>query len=75
MIDRLRGRALLDGFRGTPAADVEELARIVSLVSRGLVGGSLREVEVNPLIWDGESWLAVDWLEGARTQLAPAGPH
>ncbi|HEU5111916.1 MAG TPA: acetate--CoA ligase family protein, partial [Acidimicrobiia bacterium] len=62
MIERLRGRALLDGFRGTPQADIDELARIVSLVSRGMTGSGLREVEINPLIWDGESWVAVDWL-------------
>ena len=36
MIGRLRSRALLDGFRGAPAADVEGLARIVSLASRGM---------------------------------------
>lgn len=67
MIDRLRGRALLDGYRSSPAADVAGLARIVSLVSRGLVGGSSDEVEVNPLVWTGEEWVAVDWLVvGAR---------
>lgn len=62
MIDRLRGRALLDGFRGTPRADRDGLARIVSVVSRGLVGSGLREVEINPLVWDGETWVGVDWL-------------
>ena len=62
MIERLRGRALLDGFRGAPRSDVDELARIVSLVSRGMTGSGLREVEINPLIWDGEGWVAVDWL-------------
>jgi acetyl-CoA synthetase len=62
MIERLRGRALLDGFRGAPPGDVEGLARIVSLVSRAMTGSALREVEINPLIWDGEGWVAVDWL-------------
>lgn len=62
MIERLRGKALLDGFRGAPQADVEELARIVSLVSRGMAGSSYQEVEINPLIWDGDGWVAVDWL-------------
>ena len=50
------------GFRGAPAGDVEGLALIVSLVSRGITGPGLREVEINPLIWDGEGWVAVDWL-------------
>ncbi|MEE8406433.1 MAG: acetate--CoA ligase family protein [Acidimicrobiia bacterium] len=62
MIDRLRGRELLDGYRGKSSADVEELAHLVSVVSRGLVGSGLREIEINPLIWDGEEWVAVDWL-------------
>lgn len=38
MIDRLRGRRLLDGYRGLPPADIGSLAGIVSLVSRGLAG-------------------------------------
>lgn len=62
MIERLQGRALFDGFRGGPVADLVELARIISLVSRGLVGSGLQEVELNPLVWDGLEWVAVDWL-------------
>jgi hypothetical protein len=38
------------------------LARIVSVVSRGLVGFAVQEVELNPVIWTGEEWVAVDWL-------------
>jgi acyl-CoA synthetase (NDP forming) len=63
LIQRLQGRKLLDGFRGLGAADVDELAEAVSLVSRGFVGSNLREVEINPLIWDGREWIAVDWIE------------
>jgi acyl-CoA synthetase (NDP forming) len=62
MIERLRGRALLDGVRGASPSDPDELARIVSLISRAMTGSDLREVEINPLIWDGEGWVAVDWL-------------
>jgi acetyl-CoA synthetase/acetyltransferase len=62
MIDRLRARRLLDGYRGAPPADVGELGRIVSLVSRGIAGHSVQEFEINPLIWDGTEWLAVDVL-------------
>jgi acyl-CoA synthetase (NDP forming) len=62
MIDRLRGRALLDGFRGSPPADADALARIVSVVSRGIEASGYQEVEINPLIWDGEAWVGVDWL-------------
>lgn len=62
MVDRLRGRAILDGFRGSPPADLDRLAEILSLVSRGIAGSGLTSFEINPLIWDGEDWLAVDWL-------------
>ena len=62
MIARLRGHRLLDGFRGSQPADVDALSQVVSIVSRGLIGSGLREVEINPLIWDGAEWVAVDWL-------------
>ena len=62
MIDRMGGRPLLDGYRGAPAAGVDGLARIVSLVSRGLVGTGLTEVELNPVVWDGAEWVVLDWL-------------
>jgi acyl-CoA synthetase (NDP forming) len=62
LINCLRGRPLLDGFRGGPPADVDGLARIVSVVSRGLVGSGIQEVEINPLVWAGTEWVAVDWL-------------
>lgn len=62
MIERLGARRVLDGFRGAPPADVPALAEIVSILSRGAAGNSLRSVEINPLIWDGQEWLAVDWL-------------
>ena len=62
MIDRLRGRELLDGYRGTSPADVEGLAHLVSVISRGLVGSGFSEIEINPLVWNGEEWVAVDWL-------------
>lgn len=62
MIDRLAARRLLDGYRGTAPADIAELARIVSQVSRGIAGLSVDEFEINPLIWDGVGWLAADVL-------------
>lgn len=62
LIGRIRGSAILDGYRGSRAADVSELARLVSVVSRGIAGGGASEVEINPLTWDGDEWVAVDWL-------------
>jgi hypothetical protein len=62
LIDRLSSRRLLDGFRGAPPADVGRLAEIVSLMSRGIAGGTVTEFEINPLVWDGHEWLSIDWL-------------
>lgn len=33
-----------------------------SVVSGGLIGPGLQEVEINPLVPDGTEWVAVDWL-------------
>jgi acyl-CoA synthetase (NDP forming) len=68
MIDRIDARLLLEGYRGGPPADIDGLARIVSLVSRGLVGADLSEVELNPVVWDGAEWVALDWLVGQPLQ-------
>ncbi len=62
LVDRLSARSLLDGYRGAPPADVGRLAEIVSLVSRGIAGATVTEFEINPLVWDGEEWLATDQL-------------
>jgi len=62
LIDRLASRTVLDGYRGGLAADVGHLAEIVSLISRGIAGGTVTEFEINPLVWDGAEWLALDWL-------------
>jgi acyl-CoA synthetase (NDP forming) len=64
MVDSLSIRSLMDGYRGAPAADVAELSRIVSVLSHSVTGsGGVAEIELNPLIWDGTSWVAVDWLQ------------
>lgn len=62
LIERMRARPVLEEWRSGPRPDVEALAGVVSTVSRGLVGSSLSEIELNPLIWDGTAWVAVDWL-------------
>ena len=62
MLGELRGRALLDGFRGAPAADVERVAEVVadlaSLAAR--LGPRLESIEVNPLRVEGDSIEALD---------------
>ena len=48
---KLRTAKLLDGFRGTPAADVEAVARVVTTVGRLMrtVPG-ITEIDINPLV-------------------------
>lgn len=65
LIGQLRGGHVLDGHRGMPPADRDELARIVSGLSRGFAGSDLAGFEINPLLWDGERWIVVDRLMGA----------
>ncbi len=52
MLSELRGRKLLDGFRGAPAADVDALAAAVAALSRlGADHASeLAELDLNPIL-------------------------
>ena len=51
MIDELKTSALLKGYRGRPAADVEALAGAIVAFSDMVMtlGGDLQEAEINPL--------------------------
>jgi acyl-CoA synthetase (NDP forming) len=50
MLGRLRGSALLQGWRGAPAVDVEAVARVTASVSRMIAEqADVVEVEINPL--------------------------
>jgi acyl-CoA synthetase (NDP forming) len=52
MIAELRGRRLLDGFRGAPAADVGALAATVAALSRlgADYAGQIAEMDLNPIL-------------------------
>ncbi len=52
MIDEIRGRKLLDAFRGAPARDIDALADALARLSAFAVhhGPSLESIDVNPLI-------------------------
>jgi acyl-CoA synthetase (NDP forming) len=52
MIAELRGRRLLDGFRGAPAADVAALAATVAALSRlgADHAGGIAEMDLNPVL-------------------------
>ena len=62
MLDELRGRALLDGVRGQPAADVERLVAAIAEFARlaERLGPRLASIEINPIRVDGTTVEALD---------------
>ncbi|WP_105972876.1 acetate--CoA ligase family protein [Streptomyces geranii] len=52
MLSELRGRALLDGVRGRPPADLDALVEVVMRVQRMALelGDELAELDINPLM-------------------------
>ncbi|WP_270934190.1 acetate--CoA ligase family protein, partial [Falsiroseomonas oryzae] len=73
MVAELRGRRLLEGFRGAPPADVPALVDAVLAFARmaEALGSRLREAEINPLfvLPAGQGVRAADGI----AVLAPAG--
>lgn len=55
MLGELRGRRILDGYRGQPAVDVEAAAAAIARIGDAALklGGELVSLEVNPLRADG----------------------
>jgi acetate---CoA ligase (ADP-forming) len=68
MLSRLRVAALLAGFRGRPAADLDAIARAVTGVSAIAceLGGELAALDINPLICGPAGVVAVDVLAVPR---------
>jgi len=64
MLDRLRGRALLDGVRGAPPVDRAALAELIAAVSRFAAAnaGRLASLDLNPVLAGPDGAVAVDWL-------------
>jgi len=64
MLNRLKGRKLFNGFRGQASVDLWALANTVSAVSRMIVDNAdlIAEIDVNPLICNGDRIVAVDAL-------------
>jgi len=62
MIDKVKGFAVLRGYRNLPRGDLQALARAVAAVSRlALVAGRrVAEAEINPLMVKGDGAVAVD---------------
>lgn len=69
MLGELRGRALLDGFRGSKPADVDAVVDAVVAIAdlaTGL-GDEIESLEVNPLLVDGDRVEALDVLVTRRS--------
>ena len=69
LLDRLRLRRLLDGYRGAPPADIDRLAAVIaafSVLAAELADG-IAEIDVNPLL-AGPDILALDALVIARPE-------
>jgi acetate---CoA ligase (ADP-forming) len=64
MLGKLKGAALLKGFRGAAAVDLERLADIIVRVSEFAAdqGGNIAELDINPIICSAERMIAVDAL-------------
>lgn len=64
MLGELRGTALLDGHRGSPAADRQRLAEVVAAIGNAALalGPALVSLEVNPLRVQGSDCEALDAL-------------
>ena len=64
MIDRLKGRKLLDGFRGSVPVDVDRLAALVCRVSAFIADHreQVSEIDINPVICSAGRLVAVDAL-------------
>jgi succinyl-CoA synthetase beta subunit len=64
MLAELRGRSLLAGYRGGPAADLDVLARTIQSVAAAAeaLGDRLESLEINPLLVNGKQVEALDTL-------------
>jgi len=72
MVASIRGRSLLEAFRGRPAADTGAIAELLRRVSWLAETVHLEEMDLNPVVVypDGEGLVAVD----VRIALRAAGP-
>jgi acyl-CoA synthetase (NDP forming) len=80
MLDRLRGAALLKGFRGQVPSDLKAVAEAITALSRLMVKRSdIIEIDINPIVVNAKGAVAVDALvrladrpkTGSRKSLAP----
>ena len=61
MFDDLKGRKLLDGFRGRSPIDLQRLAQLISRLSLWFCAAPwLEELDLNPVIAQGHGFMIVD---------------
>ncbi len=61
MLQELKGRKLLTGFRGRAPIDLTHLGRLIADLSQWFVAANwLEEIDINPIIANGESFAIVD---------------
>ncbi|NYT63255.1 acetate--CoA ligase family protein [Alcaligenaceae bacterium] len=70
MLEKLKGRALLHGFRGSKPIAIDRLAEVISRVSQLIAdhGEQIQEIDVNPLICSHDRIVAVDALIVKKTR-------
>ncbi len=73
MLDRLRLRPLLDGWRGAPAADVESVVDVLVALGEIAVahGDRIDAFELNPVVAGPDGALALDVLLLTRSEARP----
>ena len=63
MMQEIKGRKILEGVRGMPPADIDQIAQILTnLGSIGLEQEHVKEIDINPVVLDGSKPVAVDAL-------------
>ncbi len=60
MIEEIKAKALLDGFRGLPAVDKGALSRFLVKVSDVAQGKGIVQMDLNPVIAYGDRFVVVD---------------
>lgn len=75
LLRRLRAGRLLDGFRGQPGADRDALAGLVVRMGEVIsdLADRIAEIDLNPVICQGDRMLAVDAMIARRTAGGSAG--
>ncbi len=78
MLAEIKGASMLDGYRGQPAANKSELAKVIAQLSELAIAfnNDMEELDINPLVVKGDRVVALDALitlreNGAGDETAP----